>query len=189
VSFSPNLLPKGHSVTCECATLSVRETLDRLLEGTRLQYEIAGQVLLVDVPARQATIRLAGAQGGGESAATTDPIATGEAYALVNQVRARAGLQPLAAGMGYAQFRRALYWERQWELSMEQQALFDGRRFWDLYTEQVIEQSRLGQTQPAKYPRLTVPQILVSISDRDRLHPIPQNALDRNGELVQNPGW
>jgi len=113
-----------------------------------------------------------------------------EAYALVDQVRARAGLPPLAPGMGYAEFRQALYHERQWELTQEQHGWYDAPRFWDLFTAQIVRHSQLGVTNPAQYPVRTVPQAAITIQEpRHRLKPIPQGAMDRNAELTQNPGW
>jgi outer membrane receptor protein involved in Fe transport len=49
--FSPSLLPANRRVDCQCAELSVAETLDRLLAGTGLDYvEVAGQILIESAP-------------------------------------------------------------------------------------------------------------------------------------------
>jgi TonB-dependent starch-binding outer membrane protein SusC len=52
VVFSPSLLRADHRVvTCECGRMSVGETLDRLLAGTRYAYrEMGGQIALVPRP-------------------------------------------------------------------------------------------------------------------------------------------
>jgi hypothetical protein len=55
---------------------------------------------------------------------------TTEAYGLVNQVRARAGLGPLAAGLGKSAFKDALFLERRYEFVMELQGHFDSQRYW-----------------------------------------------------------
>jgi outer membrane receptor protein involved in Fe transport len=48
IAFSPDRLPQERLVTCRCRLLTVREALDRLLEGTDLQYrERARQILIV----------------------------------------------------------------------------------------------------------------------------------------------
>lgn len=107
-----------------------------------------------------------------------------EALALVNQVRERAGLAPLAQLT-----TEALYWERNWELATEAHDRFDAPRFWDLFAEHVHENSLAGQLSPDRYPMRTVPRIEVVLDDTDRLLPIPQEAMDRNPELVQNPGY
>lgn len=109
---------------------------------------------------------------------------TGEALQLVNQVRARAGVAPLTA-----LDREAMYWERNWELATEQHAWYDAARFWDLFKEQSHRHSMLYQTNPKKYPRWTVPEVELVLEDKHRLVPIPQEWIDRNPKLVQNPGW
>jgi len=48
IAFSPDLLPAEARVTCHCMRLSVRQALDRLLEGTALEYRtMQRQVLIV----------------------------------------------------------------------------------------------------------------------------------------------
>ncbi|PWJ43163.1 RagB/SusD family nutrient uptake outer membrane protein [Sediminitomix flava] len=54
--------------------------------------------------------------------------ATGEAYAIMDQIRSRAGLAPLPAGMSDDDFRTAILKERSYELAFEGQRLFDLRR-------------------------------------------------------------
>ena len=110
---------------------------------------------------------------------------TAEAHSLVNQVRARAGLAPLPQGMSYAQFREALYWERSWELTQEQHAYFDRQRFPDLFGAHVAAHTQLTR----KLPRFTVPQIAITMQDVKWLMAIPQDAIDRNRALTQNPGY
>lgn len=108
-----------------------------------------------------------------------------EALALVNQVRARAGIAPLTALS-----REAIYQERNWELATEQKGWFDGQRFWDLMTRDILANAQLGKDLPGKYPRRTVPEITPEITEpKSRLMPIPQEAIDRNPQLKQNPGY
>ncbi|MDE2793759.1 MAG: TonB-dependent receptor [Gemmatimonadota bacterium] len=63
IAFSPSLLPTGHQVACECATLNIARALDHMLEGTELGYvELGPQVIVVplappEAPRFDATIR------------------------------------------------------------------------------------------------------------------------------------
>jgi outer membrane cobalamin receptor len=47
IAFSPDRLPTERRVTCRCRLLSVREALDRLLEGTGLRYEAGRRQILI----------------------------------------------------------------------------------------------------------------------------------------------
>lgn len=109
---------------------------------------------------------------------------TAEAYAAVNAVRARAKVPALPEGLGYAQFRESLYWERLWELTQEHHGYFDAQRFWDLHVAAV----RANSAQKGSFAPNAVPPEM-AIQDHHRLFPIPQQAIDRNSELVQNPGY
>ena len=60
IVFSPDLLPAGARVTCHCTRLSVRQALDRLLEGTALGYRTTQRQILV---VRSSSLRT----GSGES--------------------------------------------------------------------------------------------------------------------------
>lgn len=53
---------------------------------------------------------------------------TTEAYEVVNQIRDRAGLDELTAGLSVDAFRAAVVQERSWELAFESNRLFDLRR-------------------------------------------------------------
>ncbi|MVM28541.1 RagB/SusD family nutrient uptake outer membrane protein [Spirosoma sp. HMF4905] len=98
-----------------------------------------------------------------------------DAYAAINQIRARArkgvnttGPQDLA-GLTQAQFRDALLQERSWELAGE------GHRRWDLLrTGKLLEAAqKQGYTASEKY----------------LLFPIPTFERDANPALTQNPGF
>lgn len=109
-----------------------------------------------------------------------------EALQLVNQVRARAGV-PALSSLSLAD----LYWERNWELASEQHAWYDAQRFWELFRAHVVANAQLGVTNKAQYPIVpkTVPFLVPTLTDDDRLMPIPQEAIDRNSNLQQNPGY
>ncbi len=92
-----------------------------------------------------------------------------EAFAAVNRVRKRAGLDALA-GLSKADFREAIYTERRLELMFEFQRWFDLIR-----TKRMIDAChKAGKT---------------NASEKHYLHPIPQREMDLNPKLVQNPGW
>lgn len=111
---------------------------------------------------------------------------SGEALALVNQVRERAQVAPLA-GLS----EEAIYWERNWELASEQKARYDAPRFWDLFIDEMTTSAAMRTTDPARYGKgQAVPPSLPEVEEpKVRLLPIPQSALDINSNLVQNPGW
>jgi len=101
---------------------------------------------------------------------------TAEAYAAINQIRARArggvavttGPQDLS-GLTKEQFRDAVLQERSWELC------FEGHRRWDLI--------RTG-----KYIEV-LQKAGVPVEQKNLLYPIPQNEIDVNPALQQNPGY
>ncbi|MGG7661939.1 RagB/SusD family nutrient uptake outer membrane protein [Dyadobacter sp. BHUBP1] len=94
---------------------------------------------------------------------------TSDAYAAVNRVRKRAGLDALS-GLSKDAFREAIYLERRLELMFEFQRWFDLIR-----TKRMITALHAaGKTNAA---------------EKHYLHPIPQREMDLNPKLVQNPGW
>jgi hypothetical protein len=113
---------------------------------------------------------------------------TSEAYAAINKVRGRAGLEPLSGGMDYEAFREAVYTERRKELVAEGHGWHTMQRFWDVATRRVREHAEFdAQFPPERWfgPRLD----MLEIDPRDRLFPIPASAINRNPELTQNPGY
>ena len=121
---------------------------------------------------------------------------TAEAYASVNQVRQRAGIPDLTPGLSYDQFRDSLLTERRKELIFEYHGWFDGLRFWDLFTDRVLAnvQTRESKIQSGEWPdgNDAAPRFFTSDNikaDKFRLFPIPQNVIDLNPKLEQNPGW
>ena len=112
---------------------------------------------------------------------------TPEAYDAINQVRERAGLDPLS-GLSYEAFREAIYMERRKELILEGHGWHALTRFWDIATRKVREAAEFD----ALFPRNTNfgPDLdRLSINDHERLWPIPQAAIGRNPSLSQNPGY
>lgn len=90
------------------------------------------------------------------------------ARALLNQVRARVNLPPVTASTAEA-LREAIARERRLELA------FEGHRWFDL--------KRTGTTVA------TMNALGYNITEDKLLFPIPQNEMDRNPRLVQNPSY
>ena len=99
--------------------------------------------------------------------------ATSEAEDYLNMVRERAGLDDIQSGLNPEDFREAVLHERRMELA------FEGQRWFDLI--------RVNNGQYAL-------DFLQSIgknnaAQKHLLFPIPQIEIDRNPNLVQNPGY
>ncbi|MCC4226843.1 RagB/SusD family nutrient uptake outer membrane protein [Zunongwangia profunda] len=107
---------------------------------------------------------------------------TDQAVELVNIIRNRAELEPLTAGETASQntMREAILKERRLELAQE------AKRWDDLirYNKAIevmnsVDDIDLSTGQPVNY----------SVTEKDLLLPIPQNEIDRNPNLTQNPGY
>ncbi|AHG88728.1 RagB/SusD domain-containing protein [Gemmatirosa kalamazoonensis] len=116
-----------------------------------------------------------------------------EAYGYVNQVRARAKVPNLTAGLSKQAFKDSLYVERRYELALEFHGVFDMRRDWAFAKGRVEANLRQASTlnkspftssveKPATSTSLTV-------DDKWQLYPIPARACELNSALTQNPGW
>lgn len=96
-----------------------------------------------------------------------------KAYTYLNQVRQRAGLEPLQ-NMSKEDFKKHLIMERAWELCFEGDRKFDLLR-WGIY--------------PTYTPDWN-PQVVGNIkADKHEFWPIPQSQRDLNPNLTQNQGW
>jgi hypothetical protein len=115
---------------------------------------------------------------------------TAEAYGLVNQIRARAKVPNLTAGLGAAAFKDSLFLERRYEFAMEMHGVFDNRRNWPWAKSRVEANMAVISTQN-RSPFTSSVEKLDSrpISDKWKLYPIPVHACELNSELTQNPGW
>lgn len=101
------------------------------------------------------------------------------AIAAVNQVRKRAGMPALDAGLSQTETREKIRHERRVEFALEGQRYFDLRR-WGIATKKLngFVQNPLAPTIKSKY------------EDKYEFWPIPQTEIDRNAPvLVQNPGY
>ncbi len=88
---------------------------------------------------------------------------TPEAYAIINQIRTRAGLGNLTPGLSVVDFRLAVWNERAWELSFEGNRLYDLRRF-----------NKVSQV---------VPEAAGISAEQATFYPIPQTEIDLNTSL------
>jgi len=101
------------------------------------------------------------------------------AAAIINQIRARVGLNPLPVSVTGSKdaMVNALLKERRLELA------FEGQRWFDLVRLGKVE-SVLNNVKDSGRPALLYPYTQYSYK-----LPIPQDALDQNPNLVQNPGY
>jgi hypothetical protein len=117
-------------------------------------------------------------------------------YEAINQVRIRGGLPALPASLSQEEMRTAIHQERRVELC------FENKRFYDLIrwktAEQLLIHDRHGmkitnsvpennsgvwqyEVVPLNHPHVFVPKMY--------LNPIPQDVIDRNPKVTQNPGY
>jgi len=106
-------------------------------------------------------------------------------YDAINEVRNRAGVVDLEAGLSQDEIRRAIWKERLKELAGEGHLFFDVRRWRQAATDdplfglnhEILDFRGL----PLSYKRV--------FTEKDYLWPIPQQEIDINNNLQQNPGW
>lgn len=113
----------------------------------------------------------------------------GEAYALINQVRARAGLPDIDANTP-GTFMEKVMKERRLEFAFETHRWFDLLRLPQSETLAIMNaQLNAQQTFFAQHPNYNGPTQFNLTSD-DLLYPIPQLEIDiSGGVVVQNPGY
>jgi hypothetical protein len=102
---------------------------------------------------------------------------TAEAYEAVNQVRKRVDMPPISAGMSQEAMRNAIREERVLELALEGDRFLDLLRWGiaaDVFEQHPEYRSNSGNT----FQR-----------GQDEYLPIPQNDIDTNPKLKQNPGY
>lgn len=115
---------------------------------------------------------------------------TAEAYGFVNQVRARAKVPNLTAGLSPAAFRDSVFLERRYELAIEMHGLFDSRRNWT-WSKARLEKSMSNISNDNKSPftSATTKFDARPIGDKWKLYPVPLRACQLNTSLTQNAGW
>ena len=117
-------------------------------------------------------------------------------YAAVNAIRKRSGLPELASGLSKEGMREAIRRERRIELC------FEAKRFYDIIrwgiAEDVMNKDlhgmKITNTSPADNKGKWVYEV-VGLSHPHVFHkkmyinPVPQNVIDQNKEIIQNPGY
>lgn len=98
---------------------------------------------------------------------------TSQAAIPLNLVRARAGLPAVSSGMSQAAFREKVLHERRMELA------FEGQRWFDLIR---VNNGQYGLDFLHSIGK-------ANASAKHLLLPIPQIEIDRNSNLIQNPGY
>ncbi len=120
------------------------------------------------------------------------------AHIEVNKIRARAGLDPLAAFGSKEEALDAVYKERRLELAFENQRWFDLLRMAKSYNdpEKPVDVLKLHTFTTdwtilySQYDKIPLPVELLFVKER-LLLPIPQSEIDTNNEMVipQNTGY
>ena len=102
-----------------------------------------------------------------------------EAVALVNQIRSRVGLNGISATMSKEEAIAAVLHERRLELAME------GERWFDLCRNNKVEEvmNAVFAKDSGRLPQKKL------YDENSYLLPLPQEAIDTNDNLVQNPGY
>jgi starch-binding outer membrane protein, SusD/RagB family len=117
---------------------------------------------------------------------------TPEAYAAINRVRNRVGLNNLA-GLNQIQFRAAVLKERALELGFEEVRWYDIARWKmeDLFKQTLhgVDTRRVGTT--FTYTTVELPDRYwkTNFSPKWYLSAFPPNEINKGYGLVQNPGW
>ncbi len=133
-------------------------------------------------------------------------IPTAEAYDAVNEVRARAGMPNLPAGMSKEAFRERIRNERRVELAFEEHRFFDVRR-WKLYHNQKKDPATTatyrnhiynlysvnvklnGSTPSYTYVKDEGVTGVVYTAPKNDYYPIPYAETQKVTTLGQNKGW
>jgi starch-binding outer membrane protein, SusD/RagB family len=112
-------------------------------------------------------------------------------YDAVNKVRERSNIPDLAAGLSQSDMRDEIRNERRVELAMED------KRWWDIRRWVIADGSTGVMNTPSHGMQINAAgttYTLVKVLDRifyarNYWMPVPQDALDTNNKLVQNPGY
>jgi hypothetical protein len=98
---------------------------------------------------------------------------TAEAYPLINRIRTRAKLAPLAAGFSADQMMAEIRHQRMLEFFREGQRFYDLKR-WGLLEQEIKNSDKVGKE---------------FFTAKNAYFPIPQGELNTNPNIKQNPGW
>ncbi len=121
----------------------------------------------------------------------------GSVYEAINKLRARSELPALPDGLTKDQMREAIYRERRVELCFEDKRHLDNKRL--AKAEQIMGKPRnnmvIRNSVPATNAGVWVYSIepekkyIVKFDKKQYMNPIPQNVLDQNPGIKQNPGY
>lgn len=111
----------------------------------------------------------------------------GEAAALINQIRSRAGM-PVIAATSQADLRNKLRHERRIETA------FEGLRYYDIIRWKIAKDVKVGNVYGARLKAISENMDNKFMEERfwdDKMYlfPVPQEAMDNNINLTQNKGW
>lgn len=116
-----------------------------------------------------------------------------DVYDAVNQVRERSSLPDLKAGLNKEEMRKAIHRERRVELAFEE------KRWYDLIRLKLAEEHLNGhlhgiliQQENGNWVHSVIPAPggqRIFHPEKNYFLPIPQSAIDRNTQLVQNPNY
>lgn len=109
---------------------------------------------------------------------------TTEVYEALREIRERAGVEPVAPRLDQEEMRREIRLERLKEFAGEGHLFFDVRRWRTAHTDDPVfglNHMILDFKGEDLYPRV--------FTEKDYLWPIPQQEIDINNNLDQNPDW
>jgi hypothetical protein len=137
---------------------------------------------------RYAEVLLSYAEAQNEAVGPDDSV-----YEAMNRVRSRSELPALKAGLTQEQMRVAIHRERRIELAFEE------KRWYDLMRLKLAEKNLNGslhamviEQSAGKWNYKVVPAPegeRTFFAEKNYVFPIPQNAIDRNSKLTQNPNY
>ncbi|WP_407429476.1 RagB/SusD family nutrient uptake outer membrane protein [Arcticibacter sp.] len=120
------------------------------------------------------------------------PVA--DVYKHVNDIRNRAGMPDLPLGLSAEEMRKRIWNERRVELAFETHRYFDCHR-WKIAAQTdkapvygMNISAGTSLTDDSFYKR-TLVETRVFSAPKHYLFPIPQSEIDKNPNLIQNPGW
>ncbi len=118
-------------------------------------------------------------------------------FFYLNELRNRSGLPDYEGDMGKDAMRKVIHIERQVEL------MFEGHRYWDVRRWKVADQPEYHQggafhgmnidqgneISSPDFHKRSVVYTRADWEDKNYWYPVPQSEIDRNKQLVQNPGY
>lgn len=120
-----------------------------------------------------------------------------DVYNAINKIRERVKLPPLETGLSKDQMRDAIRRERRVELSFESKRFFDNKR-WKIAEVTMGTQRHnmvIRNTKPKDNSGVWVYSVEVEkkwtakFELKQYMSPIPQNVIDQNSKIKQNPGY